>query len=207
MLKDSTAFPFIDFSVLFPPVSLMFRAWYHLAFAASSSWPATSPALPLPTTCTCPILSLKPWKTLSAFSAFLDPRLLQSLNPTFSTEPLRLFHVIHSAVTTDQAAAWGWALGLTEARRTVDEQTGPYLPHTAVSPPITPSLNHNCASQRLTTHGHGWVICHAWPLMLTSSEKQCNATLWNKEHRLWHPTVLGLNPSSAFFLIFTFFVY
>ena len=152
-------------------------------------------------------MSLKPWKALSAFSAFLDPRLLQSLNPTFSTEPLRLFHVIHSAVTTDQAAAWGWALGLTEARRTVDEQTGPYLPHTAVSPPITPSLNHNCASQRLTTHGRGWVMCHAWPLMLTSLEKQCNATLWKKQHRLWHPTVLGLSPSSAFFLIFTFFVY
>lgn len=199
MLEDSTTFPFIESSILFPPVSLMFRAWYHPDFAASSSWPATGfqPSSFAPTCMTCSILSLRPRKALSAFPIIPDPRLLQSSNSAFSTKPLRLLQVIHSAADTDEASARGWALCPTEARRILDRKNGPCPPHTTVSPPITPSPNHNCVSRHVTTRVHGWAVCHACPLMLTSLEKWCKAMPWKKKHRLWHSTVLGSNPSSA----------
>lgn len=79
MFKDSTAFPFIDFSVLFPPVSLMFRTWYYLAFAASSSWPANISSPP-----PCPHLHDMPHPVSQALESSFC--LLYPLRPKASTQ-------------------------------------------------------------------------------------------------------------------------
>lgn len=70
-------------------------------------------------------------------------------------------------------------------------QTHPCPPHTSVSPPITPSLDHNCALPPVFMPSHVSFL----PSDANFLEKWHKAILWKKERRLWGQRVLGSNPS------------